>query len=115
MSIAERHVNDGFVYVVDAVSIDFPCHGHLGHVRVARRETEEASYVPNMHSIVKIVKELGNLHSCLAYFCSANYSTSFFLLPPAVMFYFIFSQNFCRLTLPALSIEFAWKMTCSAY
>lgn len=35
MNIAERHVNDGFVYVVVAVSIDFPFHGHLGHIRVA--------------------------------------------------------------------------------
>lgn len=79
MNIAERHVNDGFVYVVVAVSIDFPFHGHLGHIRVANEgdgERERGSYVPNIHTIVKIVKELGNLHSCQAYFSSANYSTS---------------------------------------
>lgn len=35
MNIAERHVNDGFVYVVVALSIDFPFHGHLGHIRVS--------------------------------------------------------------------------------
>lgn len=42
MNIAERHVNDGFVYVVVAVSIDFPFHGHLAHIRVANEgETED--------------------------------------------------------------------------
>lgn len=59
--------------------------------------------MPNMHSIVKIVRELGNLHSCLAYFTSTS------RLPPVVVFYLIFSRNFCRLTFAAataaLSIE----------
>lgn len=34
LNIAEEHVNDGFVYVVVAVSMDFPFDGYLGHTRV---------------------------------------------------------------------------------
>lgn len=59
----------------------------LGWQTKERGETEEGSYVPNMYSIVKIVKELGNLHSCLAYFSSTSLPS-----PCGCVLFYIFAK-----------------------